>query len=284
MKEAIVEVTLDNAQSLLIDESHERPVLVDFWADWCAPCKSLLPVLEKLANEYAGQFLLAKVNADDQNMLASQFGVRSLPTVMLMKAGQPVDGFTGAKPESDIREFLDQHLPKAWDTDFLKAKSLLEDGQLVEAQTLLKSAYSASNERADIAVVYADLLLQLKRVNEAEQVLSSVKMVDQDALYEQVLAKLDLAKNATKAPEVEALEAQLKQAPEDLDVLFQLGLQYSQHEYQEEALDTLFKVLKKNLNYNDGAVKKAFTDLLLAMGKGDPVAIKYQQKLYTLLY
>ena len=107
----IVEIDESNAQQLLIDESMTRPVVVDFWADWCGPCKQLMPILEKLADEYQGAFLLAKVNADEQQMLAQQLGVRSLPTVMVIKEGQPIDGFSGAQPESAVREMLDKHLP-----------------------------------------------------------------------------------------------------------------------------------------------------------------------------
>ena len=93
----IVEIDESNAQQLLIEESMTRPVVVDFWADWCGPCKQLMPILERLADEYQGAFLLAKVNADEQQMLAQQLGVRSLPTVMVLKEGQPIDGFSGAR-------------------------------------------------------------------------------------------------------------------------------------------------------------------------------------------
>ena len=105
MSDYIVNIDETNAQQILIEESSRRPVLVDFWADWCEPCKTLMPLLEKLAEEYQGQFLLAKVNADEQQGIAQQLGVRSLPTVMLIKDGQPVDGFVGAQPESQIRVF-----------------------------------------------------------------------------------------------------------------------------------------------------------------------------------
>jgi len=121
----IVEISQENAQALLIDESFKRPVLIDFWADWCAPCKSLMPILETLANEYAGAFLLAKVNADEQQAITSQFGVRSLPTVMLVKDGQPVDGFTGAQPEPQVRELLEKYLPKPWDLQLQSANELI---------------------------------------------------------------------------------------------------------------------------------------------------------------
>ncbi|HCD55387.1 MAG TPA: thioredoxin, partial [Halieaceae bacterium] len=131
--ESIVNIDESNAAALLIEESHRRPVVVDFWADWCGPCKSLMPVLEKLANEYAGAFLLAKVNADEQPMISQQFGVRSLPTVMVMQGGQPVDGFVGAQSEAQVRELLEKYLPKPWD-------GLLEEGQALMAAGDFSSA------------------------------------------------------------------------------------------------------------------------------------------------
>src|SRR5690606_25056927 len=115
MSEYIFNITMDNAKQVLIDESFQRPVVVDFWAEWCAPCKTLMPLLEKIANEYAGQFVLAKVNCDEEQQIAQQFGVRNLPTVMVMKDGQPVDGFVGAQTETAVRELLEKFLPKPWD-------------------------------------------------------------------------------------------------------------------------------------------------------------------------
>ena len=123
----IVEVTADNAQQMVIDASFGKLVVVDFWADWCAPCKTLMPVLEKLAGEYPDDLLLAKINADDQQMLAAQFGVRSLPTVMLIKEGQPLDGFTGAKTEAEVRALLEQYLPKPWEADVQQRNAETED-------------------------------------------------------------------------------------------------------------------------------------------------------------
>ena len=102
----VVDIDENNAQQYLIDESFNRPVVVDFWADWCAPCKQLMPLLKKLADEYAGAFLLAKINADEQQGISGQLGVRSLPTVMVFKDGQRVDGFAGAQPETAVRELL----------------------------------------------------------------------------------------------------------------------------------------------------------------------------------
>ncbi|WP_096087732.1 thioredoxin [Agaribacterium haliotis] len=284
MSEHIVEITPENAQSLLIEQSQKRLVLVDFWADWCAPCKALMPVLEKLAVEYAGQFLLAKINADEQQMIVAQFGVQSLPTVMLLKDGQPIDGFTGSKTEAEIRELLDQHLPKAWESDWQQAVQYVNDGQFGQALPLLKAAYVDSGQRADIALDYCSCLLHERRLELAEQVLAAVKMADQDGRYQQLKAQLELAQLAGKSPELEALEQQLEAEPENLELVQQLAVQYAQNKFEEEALALLYSHLSRNLNALDGELKRCFNDVLASLDKGDALATKYQRKLYTLLY
>ncbi len=280
----IVDITLENAQSLLIEESYRRPVLVDFWASWCEPCKNLMPILEKLAQEHDGQFLLAKVNADELQMISQQFGVRSLPTVMLLKDGQPVDGFAGLKPEAEIRTLLGQYLPKPWDLQFEQAQNHLAAGELNEAYNLLREANEASSGQANIVIALAEVQTQLKRFAEAEATLAQVKLAGQDAYYEQVKAALELAQQAQKAPELQALEDQLQQTPDDPEVMFQLAIQYSQHDFKAEALALLFKLISRDLNAKDGEAKRNYMDILAVLGKGDPVAAEYQRKLYTLLY
>lgn len=279
-----IDVTQHNAKEVLIDESFKRPVMVDFWADWCGPCKSLMPILEKLADEYAGAFLLAKVNADAEQMIASQFGVQSLPTVMIMKDGQPIDGFMGAQSEVEVRRLLEKYLPKAWDLQLQEARKHIAAQAYSEALPLLKEAAVASNERADILKAGALAYLELNRLNEAQEWLDKVRMVDQDAEYEQLKAQLELALNAEKAPAISALEAQLEEQPDNEDVQFQLAVQYSQHRYHREALELLFGLLQRKLDARDGEVRSVYTDILAVLGKGDPLAAEFQRKLYALLY
>ncbi|WP_086931047.1 thioredoxin [Agarilytica rhodophyticola] len=284
MSSHIAEITMDNAQALLIDESFKRPIVVDFWADWCGPCKSLMPIMEKLANEYDGQFLLAKVNSDEQQMLASQFGVRSLPTVLILKDGQPVDGFTGLKAEQEVRETLDKYLPKPWDIQLIKAREHISEEAFDEACTLLREAYRSSEQQADIALALAEVLITLKRYDESQEVLSSIKMADQDAHFQQVQAQLELAKSAQKAPELQQLEQKLSAQPDNMDIRFQLAVQYYQNEYRSEALSMLYEIICKDINFKEGEAKKTYLDILAVMGKGDPVATEFQRKLYTLLH
>ena len=284
MNENIVEIDETNAAALLIEESHKRPVVVDFWADWCGPCKTLSPILEKLAQEYAGAFLLAMVNADEQQMISQQFGVRSLPTVMVMKDGQPVDGFAGAQPETAIRQLLEKYLPSPYEAALAEAQEKLAAGDAAGAVALLRSAYEESGNRLDIGMMLCHALIEARRLDEAQAILDAVPMVDQDALYEQMRAQLDLAREASRSPELVALEAQLEADPENLDLLEQIAVHYSTAGQYREALESLITVLRADVNHKDGATKKALLDTIASLGKGDPLAAEYQRKLFSLLY
>lgn len=282
--QTIVDITTNNAQSLLIEESFNRPVLVDFWADWCGPCKSLMPLLEKIAAEFDGAFLLAKVNADTENMIAAQFGVRSLPTVVLMKDGQPIDGFVGAKSEQEVREFLAPHLPKPWEAALQQAQELIAAQDIQGALPLLRQVYEESGREPQIACLFAQQLVELKRLEEAEAVLQQIKMADQDSFYEQVMAQLELKQQSAKTPELTALEEAYAQQPDNLEVAYQLALQMHQESLHRPALEILLNIMKNDRNFADGAVRKTMTDILAALGKGDPLAVEFQRKLFTLLY
>lgn len=276
-------VTLRKAY-ITIDESFNRPVVVDFWADWCGPCKNLMPVLEKLANEYAGAFLLAKVNADDQQMISSQFGVRSLPTVMVMQNGQPIDGFTGALPEVQVRELLAKYLPKPWEAPLNQAQALMAEEKFTDALPLLRQAYEGSQQLASIALLMAQCHLELNRIDNAEALLSTIKMADQDAHFEQLSAQIALKKQAAKTPELAALEEAYSKAPEDLTLRYQLALQYHQESQYRPALEHLLDIIRAERNFADGEARKTFTAIIATLGKADPLAIEFQRKLFTLLY
>ena len=284
MNPNIVDITYDNAQQYLIEESKQRPVLVDFWADWCAPCKALMPVLEKLAKEYSGDFLLAKVNADQYQEIAAQFGVRSLPTVVIMKDGQPLNAFQGAQPESQVRKFLDQYLPKSWDRMLVAARELAEQGDLNGAVALLRDAYRDSNKQADIALALAQLCLELRYLEEAKAVLDAVLLADRDVNYQQLVAQLDLMEESAKTPEIRELEEKLNRDPDNLELAYELAVQFSQHSHHREALELLYGVLQTDRNFRDGGARKIYLDILATLGKGNPLAIEFQRKIYTLLY
>lgn len=284
MTDYIVNVDETNAQQVLIEASSERLVVVDFWADWCEPCKTLMPLLEKLADEYQGQFLLAKVNADEQQMIAQQLGVRSLPTVIVIKDGQPVDGFTGAQPETQIREMLDKYLPKPWDGMLAQALEFLAAGDTAQALPLLRQAYEDSAHRHDITLTYIGVLIEANRLDEAERLLGEIRLADQDAGWEQLRAQLDLKREAARSPEMAALEQQIVADPDNLDLRQQLAIQYTDAGLHAEALATLFAILQQDRDHHDGGSRRALLDIIAILGKGDPLAAEYQRKLFGLMY
>ena len=284
MTDYIVNINETNASALLIEESHKRPVVVDFWADWCEPCKTLMPLLEKIASEYQGAFLLAKVNADEQPGIAQQLGVRSLPTVMVIQGGQPVDGFAGAQSEQFVRDMLQKYLPKPWDRLLQQGVEAIERGEFNEALSPLRQAWQDSRQQHDITLTYAHALIEALRLDEAEALLDGVRLADQDAGYEQLRAQLEIKREAAKSPEITALEERLAANPEDLDVRYQLGVQYTNTGQFREAMEQLIAILQKDLNHGDGATKRILLDSIASLGKGDPLAVEYQRKLYSLLY
>ena len=280
----VVDIDQNNAQQYLIDESFNRPVVVDFWADWCAPCKQLMPLLEKLADEYAGAFLLAKINADEQQGISQQLGVRSLPTVMVFKDGQPVDGFSGAQPETAVREMLQKHLPSPWDAKIAEATDLLDQGDTSAALALLRGAWEESNKLLEITLAYAGALVEANRLDEAEEVLNEVRLVDREAVHEQLMAQIELKREAAKSPEIEALESELASDESNHSVRVKLAVQLTTGALYRDALEHLLVVLRADRDWNNGEAKRLYLDTIASIGKGDPLAAEYQRKLFSILY
>lgn len=281
----VITVTEQNFQQVMVEESQQRLVVMDFWADWCAPCKALMPILEKLAGEYPRQLLLAKVNADEQPNIVAQFGVRSLPTVAFIQNGQPVDAFMGAETESAIRQRLEKFLPKPWDDLLQQAAEYQAAGDPAQALPLVQEAYRLSGEDTEIAFMLASLYIDLKRAGEAEAILDGMTMQQQtEPHYNELRSRLKLLAEAAETPEIQELQQRLQAQPDDLEVAYELAVQYSQAGRSEEALETLFGVLTRDKGFRDGGARKTFLDILNGLPKGDPLAARYQRKLFTLLY
>lgn len=280
--ENIVNITLENFQDVILTGSQDKYILVDFWADWCEPCKSLIPLLEKVAAEKSAHLVLAKVNCDEQQEIAMQFGVRNLPTVMLVKDGQPIDGFAGALSESEIRAFLDKHLPKVEDELLEQVTALLSMAKFADAFPIAQQAYQLSPERADVKLALAEIFVELGRLEQANSLLDSILLADQDANYQAVLSKLTLAQESASSPELLALQKQVEEEPDNLEYKVLLAIQLHQSHQSEEALSTLFSVLKIDLNFGDA--KRTTLDIINSLPEGDPLASTYRRKVYSLLY
>ena len=281
MQQPIVDVSINNAREVL-DASMQKLVLFQFWSARSEGCTQLSPVLEKIVRQYPNQLLLARVDCDNEPDLAMQFGVQSLPTVMMIKQGRPVDGFAGVETEQAILAKLAAYLPKPEDDLLAQAEALLAAQDYAGAYPLLKDAMALAPERSDIKVWLADAAVSLGQLPQAEALLAEIKLAEQDALYKTVQAKLQLAKEAADTPEIQALEAALAATPDNNELKEQLAVQYQAVQRSEEALALLLAVLQQDLNF--GGSKKLYLDILAALPKGDSVASQYRRKLYSLLY
>ncbi|ELY2861256.1 co-chaperone YbbN [Cronobacter sakazakii] len=268
----------------ILEQSMTVPVLFYFWSDRSQHCQQLTPVLEKLANQYQGQFILAKVDCDNEQAIAAQFGLRVIPTVYLFSQGQPVDGFQGPQPEEAIRALLDKVLPREEELKAQEAMALMQEGKHLEALPLLKEAWQMSNQASEIGLLLAQAQIALNRSEDAEAVLKTIPLQDQDTRYQGLVAQIDLLKQAADTPEIQQLQQQVEQHPDDAQLASQLALQLHQVGRNEEALELLFEHLKKDLSAADGQARKMFQEILAALGTGDALASKYRRQLYSLLY
>ena len=283
----IFEATMENFQEKVMEASSTTPVLVDVWAEWCAPCKQLMPILEKLAAEYNGGFLLAKVNADEQQQLTASLGVRSLPTVILVKNGQAVDGFNSAMPEGEVRKMLEPHVEKLGEQEspYDKAQRLWEEGDLEGALTLLTELNQQNPDDLDVLIDLAQIKAEQGDLDTAEQVLDSLPPEEKlQPKAKQLVARLNLLRQAGELPAIHDLEAALEQNPNDPDALYQLAMQYALNDRNQEAMELLLRLMETNAGYKDGIAKTALVELFEKLGNSNPDVRTYRRKLYTLMH
>ncbi len=274
------DVTEDNFQQQVIDASHQQPVLVDFWATWCGPCKTLMPILTALAEEYAGQFLLAKIEIDSTQSLAAQFGVRSVPTVKLVKNGQIVDEFTGALPEGQIRDFLDKHLEKASDTDMQAALQEYQQGDRDAALAKMAAILKADPANQNNKLIYANVLLREGQLDAAEKWLKDLPADMQDNTEVATLrAKIEFIHVTENAPDLETLEKIVADEPDNCEARYQLSARYILSGQLEAAMQQLLEIVKRDRKYGDDAGRKGLLKVFELLGNSHPLASQYRRKL-----
>jgi putative thioredoxin len=282
MQSNAIAITLENFQQVILEESKSKLVLVDFWADQVPESVELKNILTSSLQGYEEHMLFATVDCQTQQQIAQQFGIQGLPTAILVKDGQPLDGLTGPQTNESIQAFLEKHLPKQQDLLLIQAQQLLAENKAQDAFSIINQAYQLDSERADIKLVLIDAYLQIGKLSEAETLLATILMVDQDSYYQALMAKLELANQAADSPEIKALEAELEKTPDNIELQHKLAAQYNQVNRNEDALTLLFRLVQKD--GSDATSKQLLLDVLKALPEGDPLANKYRRKLYTLMY
>jgi len=273
----------------VVQESRNQPVLVDFWAPWCGPCKQLGPVIEKAVREAGGKVKLVKMNTDEHPTIAGQLGIKSIPAVIAFVNGQPVDGFIGAQPESQIKAFIDR-LVRPFDA--------AQAGEmLAQADALL-----AANDLAGAAEIYGALLAQAPKearamaglvkvqiaagdLDNARALLASVPPdLQADAAFDAVRAQIELAENAPEEGEIARLEAAAAADPANHQARFDLAVALAAAGRKEEAVDHLLDIVRKDRAWNEDGARKQLVQFFDAWGPMDPATLSGRRRLSSLLF
>lgn len=279
----IVELNEQNFRQVL-EGSMETPVLLHFFASVSQESIDLIPAVQSLTQDYDGALTLALVDCEKQQAIAAQFGIQALPTIALFINGQPVDGLGGPQPIEAIEQMLAKHLPSKEELTIQKALKLIEQGQHTAALPLLDSISEERAAKGDVKLAKANCLLETQQFDLAEALLAHIPLEYQDNYFKGLVAKLELHKQAADSPEIQSLETQLETQPDNVQLACDLAKQYHQVNRDEEALALLWQFLVRDLNALEGELKKAFMDILSALGQGNPIAGKYRRQLYSILY
>ena len=270
----MIDVTMANFETDVIAASQTTPVLVDFWADWCGPCKSLGPFLEKLETAYEGRFTLVKINADTEQQLAGAFGIKSLPTCILLMGGRPVDGFMGALPEGKVREFLDKHLPSEGEltaqADAQEAEHLMAEGDTDAALAKLQEALSLNSADDDTRYNFVKLLIAVGDLEEAQAALAP-KLTEIplqlrfDALNHWLQALQFVSSDERGAWTFEQFDALIEKNKRDFDTRFAKARLLIAAGQMEQAMEELLEIIMRDKTWNNEAARKTYVSILELM-------------------
>ena len=281
----IFDVEESNFESVVVENSHKLPVLVDFWAEWCQPCQSLIPVLHKIATDFAGQLVLAKVNSDEQQALVQQYGVRSLPTVKLFVNGEVVDEFTGALPESEILAKLDNYLQRESDAMLAAAVAEYEQGNVEAAIEHMREAAESDPDNPRVQTTYARVLLEHKQTDTLQAFIQSMP-TEMQTLPEiaAIKAQLEILARLGNGMQAETLLARVEADPDDCEAREQLSALYVSQGNYVAALEQLLEIMRRDRAYNEDAGRMGLLRLFEMLGPENPLTVEYRRKMSLLLF
>lgn len=278
-----IDVNEANFEAEVLVRSTQVPVLVDFWAPWCGPCKVLGPVLENLAGEYAGDFVLAKLNVDENPELAGVFGVQGIPAVKLFKDGNLAAEFTGALPEPMVREFLSKFLPTAADKQVLEAQALEEQGKSAEAKALYQTILAGDSNHPKALLGLGKLAMDEGDSEAALEYLDKISIVaDERKEAEPLIARLNLQSGA--AENLTALKEKAKAEPDNITARFELAQALAGAEKYEEALKEFLEVVKADREFQEDGARKAMVQIFEVLGPEHPLTDRYRSELAAALF
>jgi putative thioredoxin len=275
-----VDVTTENFDNEVIERSRAVPVLVDFWAPWCGPCRALTPVLEKVAGEAQGKFVLAKLNTDEHPSLAAEFGIRGIPNVKAFKDGKVVDEFTGALPELQVRRFVARLVPTPAETLRAEARALLAADETENALAKLDAAVQL--EPANDAVLFdrAEALARLARNDEARAALDRLSIpAQEDDRVKQLRARLDFAERGASVADADELRHKIDRDPNDLQARLSLADWYVNEQQFAPALDLLLEVVQRDRKFGDDAGRRKMLEVFSLLGNGGELVEQYRRLL-----
>jgi putative thioredoxin len=280
----MIEINESNFETEILVRSHEMPVLVDFWADWCAPCKSLMPLLEKLYSDYQGQLQIVKINTDEQRSLAEVNGIRSLPTLRLYRDGEVVEEVMGAQPESVLRELIDPHLLRASNGILQDVQALASGGQTEAAIKLLEQGVQDDPGNPNLPMALARLCMADGQLERAAELLESLPRDQRDSEDGKNLKLLlEFARVAADADDPDTLSATLRNNPGNAPAWHQLGAQQIVNGDYSAALESFMELLKCDRTYGDNAAQKGLIALFGLLGENDERVGRYRRQMANLL-
>lgn len=287
----MIEVNRTTFELEVLEASRQLPVLVDFWAPWCGPCRALGPVLERLETGYAGRFKLVKVNSDENPELSQQYMVRSIPYVLAFVQGNPTDGFIGAQPESQVREFLDRLLPGPAEAERRRAHTLVEQGDLAGAITALGTALRIDPQLDAAKLDLVDVLLnrlpsapEPAQLAEADRTLSSVGARGQaEARYAALVARLKALQQAATLPDLKTLQTTVAEHPEDLAARTALASKLIAQNQPGPALEQLLEIIRRDRDHAQGETRRTYLSVLELAAHQPALVSDYRKKLSALL-